>query len=324
MSIETVTAFIENTPYDMASAWNYDEVLALAGRGLPTESFLRDQEPLLKGDQHRLWMRWFLEGLVSPHRIATDPTIDRLDVLESAFKRVTSLYAGIDLDRRQKLAEAVTNHIFATVSLLRAAAKRDYADLATRHALVAAASPPRCYICGYAFSREALEAFLKVRGRAPISLPPLLDVFRPRGLVERDVKIEIEHVVPVAAGGTGKANLRLACGWCNKYKSDRVSIYEAPFMPPRTTSFHIGSHRLNELPSPFWVIRMLALRGKCQHVDGCNRTVANAELFVSLTDWTGSPNPTNLVVHCHEHDPICIDRMQSRVLVEKLWRERKS
>ncbi len=283
-----------------------------------------DQGPLLRGDQYRLWLRWFLEGLVSPHRMAVDPKIGRLEVLELATKRINALYTTVELDRRKKLAEAVTNHIFATISHLRSAAQRDYATTATRHSLIAASTPPRCYICGYAFSQEAKDAFLRVKGRAAIKLPPLVDVFRPRGLIERDEKIEIEHVVPVAAGGSGQHNLRLACGWCNKHKSDRVSIYESSFMAPRTLSYRIGSHQLNELPNPFWVIRILALRGKCQHIGGCTRTVKDAELFVSLADWTGSPNPTNLVVYCEDHDPIQVDRKQSRVDIAKLWQERRS
>lgn len=323
MSIDTVTAFIEDTSSDLASAWCYDDVLNLASRALPSEIFLGDQELLLKGDQHHLWMRWFLEGLVSPYRIAADPDWGRLEILDLAFKRVTGLYATIEHGRRKKLAEAVTNHIFETVRVLRKSAQRDHATEATRHALIAVMSPPRCYLCGYAFSKEAIDAFLKVRGRESIVLPSLIDVLRPRGLFERDLKIEIDHVVPVVAGGSGQENLRLACGWCNKHKGRRVSIYEAPFVAPRANVFHIGSMCLSELPSPFWVIRMLALKGHCQHIGGCDHTVKSAELFVSFGDWSGSPNPTNLRVHCREHDPIRIDRMQSRSVVEKLWGEIK-
>lgn len=198
MSIDILTTFIENTPNDLASAWSYKDVTDLASRTLP-QNVMGDQEPLLRGDQHRLWLRWFLEGMVSPHLMALDPTIGQLDILEVAMKRINSLYATIDIDRRKKLGEAVASHIYASVKTLRNATQRDFATTATRHALIASSAIPRCYICGYAFSQPAKDAFLKVKGRSHIVLPALIDVFRPHGLVERDEKIEIEHVIPVAA-----------------------------------------------------------------------------------------------------------------------------
>ena len=321
MSIDAVTSYIEKASTDLASAWNYDDVVSL-GEKAPPAAFMGDQELLLKGDQHRLWLRWFLEGLVSPHRVAADLSLDRLDVYAAALKRVDAIYGNLDKERRTRLADAITNHVFATVTQLRSAAKRDYATSATRLALIVANSPPRCYICGYAFTREALDAFLRVKGRSAIKVPALVDVFQPRGLVLRDEGIEIEHVVPVAAGGTGQANLRLACGWCNKHKSDRVSIYEAPPLASRTLTYRIGPHQLNELPNPFWTIRTMALRGRCQHRDGCGKTAKDAELLVSLADWTGSPNPTNLVVYCEQHDPLKVDRRQARADVQRLWDSR--
>lgn len=322
MSIDTLIKFIESTPTDLASAWDFGKVVDMASRRLP-ENFMGDQEALLMGDQYRLWLRWFLEGLVSPNRAAIDTKAGHLEILASVMARINALHASTELDRRAKLAEAVTAHIFSRVTHLRNAHERDYATAATRHALIAESSTPRCYICGYAFSKEAREAFLRVKGREKVALPAFVDVFRPRGLADRDEKIEIEHIVPVAEGGSGQANLRLACGWCNKHKSDRVSIYESSFMAPRTTAYKIGKYQLNELPNPFWSIRILALRGKCQHVGGCSHTAASSELFVSLIDWLGSPNPTNLAVYCEIHDPIRVDRRQARADVEKLWQERR-
>ena len=322
MSIDIVTTFLERAPHDPASAWNYTDVTDLAAMTIPPALF-GDQESLLRGDQHRLWLRWFLEGLVSPHTVASDPTLGRLDVFAAVLSRVSNLYPLIDIERRRRLTDTITNHIFAEVQRLRRGTARDYATASTKLALIAGSTPPRCYICGFAFSREAQDAFLNVKGRNSVQLPLLVDVFRPRGLVERDIKIEVDHLVPVAIGGSGQANLRLACGWCNKHKSARVSLYEAAFMAPRTQGFSIGQRSFHELPNPFWAIRILALRGRCQHVGGCQRTAADAELFISLGDWLGSPNPTNLAVHCFVHDPIAADRMQERLSVERLWRERK-
>lgn len=245
----------------------------------------------------------------------------RLEVLQTVLRGVNRLYPAIDQPRRALLADKITDHIYAEVERLRLETKRDTAIKATRHALLAERTPPRCYICGYAFSKEVQEAFLKTPGRAAPSLPALVDVFRPR-LGLRDISIEIEHVVPVVQGGRGQDNLRLACGWCNKHKSARVSLYEASFTAPRVEGITIGGRELHELPNPFWVIRMLALRGFCQFQGDCGRTADDAELFVAPIDWSGSPNPTNLAIYCETHDPLAVDRMQKREDVRLVWEAR--
>lgn len=321
MSIESLTNFLENSTTDPADAWIYEAVKRLAGLQ-PPSYLLGEEEPLLKGDQHRLWLRWFIEGIASPQSFARDESAGRLEMLEVVVRRVRSLFPGADADRHKDLANRITDHLFAEVERLRTCAVRDYARAETRLSLIQEVVTPRCYLCGYEFTPEAIAAFLRVKGRNPIPTPIVLDVLRPRGLDERDQKIEIEHVVPVAAGGSGQDNLRLACGWCNKYKSSRVSIYEASFLPSRTEAFRLGPHRINELPHPFWSIRILALRGKCQHHEGCRATASEAELFVALRDWSGSPNPTNLAVYCATHDPIAALRKQPFAAVRDLWRAR--
>jgi hypothetical protein len=323
VSIDTLTEFLEKTPSDLASAWCYNEATSLASRMVP-EALLGDQAPLLRSDQYRLWLRWFLEGLISPQLVAMDSTQGKLEILSAAVKRIDQIYPSIDVDRRKRLAHAITSHVFDSVTTVRTPKARDFATPATRHILLASSPIARCYICGYPFCGDARDAFLKVKGRNPIQLPTLVDVLMPRGIVSRDVSIEIDHVVPVAAGGLGQANLRLACGWCNKYKSNRISIYESSFLAPRTTRFRIGKYQLNELPVPFWAIRILALRGKCQHVGGCSHTAETSQLYITFADWSGSPNPTNLTVFCETHDPIRVDRKQSRTIVQKLWSDKKS
>lgn len=321
MAIDEEILFVSETPIGPASSWDYSSVTAMSLRGVP-EIFLGDQQSILRGDQYRLWLRWFLEGLVSPLAIARDGALQRLDVFAAVYSRIELLYPQVDTPRKRTLAEKLTDHIFADVERLRLSVARDYADKATKLALLAERTPPRCYICGFAFSKEAQDAFLRVQGRDDVRLPRLVDVFRPR-LIDRDVSIEIEHVVPVAAGGHGQDNLRLACGWCNKHKSSRVSLYEANHVPPKVSGFRVGTHEIHELPHPFWTIRILALRGQCRHPDGCSHTASTAELFVSPLDWRGSPNPMNLTVFCQEHDPIAAERFQSSLRVAELWDERR-
>lgn len=322
MSIDVVTDFIDKTPNDPASFWDYTAITSLAGMKIP-DVLYGDQQALLVADQYRLWLSWFVEGLLSPRAVAPDKTFRRLHVFQAVSQRVNKLYGGVDASRRERLTNKIADYIYAEIERLRDDVARDYADAATKLSLMAATTPPRCYICGFAFSQEAQDAFLKTPGRNPIELPLIVDVFRPRGLVERDVKIEIDHLVPVAKGGKGQPNLRLSCGWCNKYKSKRVSLYEASLMPPHTLPFRVSGHRLHELPNPFWTIRILALRPSCQHPGTCTKTAKDSELFIGLNDWSGSPNPTNLAVYCADHDPIASDRMQARAEVAKLWKDRK-
>lgn len=321
MAIDDEILFVAGTPIGPASNWDYGEVNAMSLRAVP-EIFLGDQQSILRGDQYRLWLRWFLEGLVSPLAFARDGAMQRLNVFAAVLKRIELLYPTVDVPRRRMLTEKITDHIFADVQRLRLSVARDFADKATKLALVAERTPPRCYICGFAFSEEAQDALMRVKGRDAVLLPKLVDVFRPR-LVDRDMSIEIEHVVPVAAGGHGPDNLRLACGWCNKHKSSKVSLYEASHVPPKVSGFRVGAHVIHELPHPFWMIRILALRGRCRHPAGCDHTANTAELFVSLVDWRGSPNPMNLTVFCQEHDPIAADRFQSAARVGELWDERR-
>lgn len=320
MSIDLDTDFFRKTPHDPASAWDYEAIKKLAGARFP-DIFFGDQEPLMRADQYRLWLRWFLDGLVSPRRIAQNPALGRLDILQAVVARVKRLYPSVDTFRQGVLADEITNHLLAEVQRLRRSFARDTASSLTKRTLLQAASPPRCYICGFAFSPEAQDALLRVKGRNPVPIAGFVDVFRPR-LHKRDFGIEIEHVVPVAAGGSGQDNLKLACGWCNKHKSSRVSLYEASFTTAGTAGFTVGTHRLFELPAPFWMIRTLALRGRCQHPAGCDATARTSELFVALTDWGGSPNPTNLSIYCSAHDPIRVERIMAAAAATRLWAER--
>jgi hypothetical protein len=317
MAIELDTHFVRKTPFDPASAWEVSALTDLATRTVP-EAFFREQKTLLVADQTRLWLRWFLEGFASPLLFVDDASKTSLHVFEVALRGIDSLYPHADPIQRRALANAVTEHLFADV-LRHRSKKRDHATQEKRRELLEAATPPRCYLCGYAFSQEAQDSFLKVKGRNPIQLPAIVDVLRPRGLILRDLSIEIEHVVPVASGGSGPDNFRLACGWCNRFKGAKTSLYDAAFSSSRGGAFRIGAKQLLELPEPFWTIRLLAINSRCQHVSGCTATSRQEEMFVALRDWEGSPNPTNLRFYCTAHDPIASDRYVASNDARRIW-----
>lgn len=318
MSIDDVSHYIRSTPVDLASIWQLSVLTDLATRSVP-DIFFRDRATLLRADQSRLWLRWFLEGLATPFAFVADDTKGKIHIHTLVRTKMNDLYPDEDAHSKDELASVITDHLYAEVKRQRLAG-RDSASREKKRELVEAADPPRCYLCGHPFSNEAIDALLKVQGRNEVELPKLVDVFRPR-LVRRDVSIEIEHIVPVAKGGSGQQNLKLACGWCNRHKSAKTSIYDAAFSASRIT-FRLGPYLVHELPEPFWLIRLLAMNPRCQHPEGCTADTTSHELFAAPRDWDGSPNPTNIRFFCSTHDPISPHRFIAPSDAEKIWVER--
>jgi len=138
---------------------------------------------------------------------------------------------------------------------------------------------------------------------------------RGKGLQQRDFRIEIDHVLALASGGDDES-LRLACGWCNRHKSNYGAIYDvngAPRRPRTPTLSHYS------LPRPFWTVRVLALVQHCEHGLGCSNTVDNSELTIAPVSSGGAMNPSNLQVTCLEHDPLGTDRFLPASEVSLLW-----
>ncbi|WP_308725469.1 HNH endonuclease [Metapseudomonas otitidis] len=321
MSIDKLTQTIKELPKDASSRWSEAGIICIS-RCEPDPIIFRGNTSLLQADQSTLWFRWFMEGLAAPESFAHDTHKTRFHVFETVFNGIDSLFSYEDKIRKQALASEISDHIYEEVELIRKNIKRDHATKEQKRELIKKHSKPHCYLCGYEFTKEAIDAFLGVKGRNPIQLPLTLDIFRPRGLVERDIKIEIEHVIPVAKGGHGFENLELACGWCNKYKGAKHSIYDAPSTTSKV-NYSIGDYSLHELPEPFWSIRMLGVAPRCQHPSGCTATTLTNEIFISLRDWNGSPNPTNLRFYCKQHDEIGPYRFMPREKIEKIWKGRK-
>ncbi|MET8827686.1 HNH endonuclease signature motif containing protein [Streptomyces sp. NPDC004610] len=163
-------------------------------------------------------------------------------------------------------------------------------------------SRPRCYLCGYPFSRTARDRFLSIPNAPDIRPALAVDFVRPRGLKAVDLLPQVDHVRPVAIGGeTSLENLRLACGWCNRKKSSHIEIYAAPSAYAGTfTHSTLGTV---SVPRPLWVVRLTKMRGRCEDPSGCTARIENAELFVAPRRLSGAINPTNCAVYCSEHDP---------------------
>ncbi|WP_425465621.1 HNH endonuclease [Nonomuraea turkmeniaca] len=184
--------------------------------------------------------------------------------------------------------------------------------LDTRRTLWFRELDPRCYLCGYKFTAGARDRFLR-RSRSPLTPPPLVDFTRPR-TKERHLLIEIDHMQAVAEGGTNELdNLSLACGWCNIVKGRRGSIFDVDSRPIGMLD-HPTLGWLS-VPQPMWVLRIVSMRGRCEHPSGCSANLANSELLVAPYSSRGALNPANTLVFCGEHDPWKDERLISRTLV---------
>jgi hypothetical protein len=320
MALENVNRFINPASSGGKNNWAFDDLHALASQRLP-DAITDRNDLILRADVNSLWLRWFIESFCSPLRYVDDKTKGEAHILVDATTRVDELLLHEPSAKRQMFAKQIAEQVMEEVTRLRDL-KRDFATKQIKEDLVAAASTPRCWMCGYAFSSEALGIFLKKPGVGALQLPPIVDLLRPRGLIERDISIEVEHIMPVASGGTGTANLALACGWCNRYKGAKTSIYDASFRAPRSP-YMLGGQAMYELPHPFWTIRLLAVRRKCEHLDGCGAHADTHEMFIAPVSCLGSPNPSNLQVFCGQHDPYRLDRFVNRVDAAKIWEEKK-
>ncbi|MBF5067143.1 HNH endonuclease, partial [Salmonella enterica subsp. enterica serovar Istanbul] len=107
-------------------------------------------------------------------------------------------------------------------------------------------------------------------------------------LIERDLKIEVEHKLPFSKGGgdiDDLNNIALSCGWCNRYKSNLISIYDVG----RNLKNYKNSNFIGfSIPEPYWVIRKMALANRCSH-PGCTATRKN-NLYIDLINPRGAAN----------------------------------
>lgn len=171
-------------------------------------------------------------------------------------------------------------------------------DIDRRELLKESGSPPRCYLCGSEFSDKSIARFRRLE-TAPLLGFILVDMFFPRGTKPLDLQIEVDHVRPVAKGGGNDGNnLRLSCGYCNRVKSDSLTIFDKTRYGP---TINYRTKGIIRLPHPSWVLRLLALNGACSVCDSASNS---SPLFIAPIVWSHYLNPLNLRVYCSRHDPI--------------------
>ncbi|MBB2747103.1 UNVERIFIED_ORG: hypothetical protein FHR35_006982 [Microbispora rosea subsp. rosea] len=305
MQPQEVGEFFAEARKSLDNNWSDEALKSLANHTIP-EVVSGSLGWLLRGDLAVVWGRWFIEGLVdlAPYETNTELNIGHLHLSVLEYLNYSSPQAP--LDERQAHARVLTKFAWQLVSARRAR-KRSPINLAQRTEIWALGQPEgRCYLCGYKFGKEARDRFLGVNKGDP-QLPRLVDFTRPRGMRAAELRIEVDHMVPVVEGGeTTSANLRLACGWCNSVKNRYTNIYDT--LPWSAGTFQHPSLGPVTKPQSLWVLRTVATRRRCEAADSCTARIETAELFAAPRHISGALTPANVAVYCEQHDPWRLSR----------------
>ncbi|AWG98511.1 HNH endonuclease signature motif containing protein [Rhodococcus ruber] len=291
------------------ASWHTDPLRAISGHNIPRD-FLGPQAWLLEADIKTAWTNWYIDSLINVAAYTHDENKGYAHLYYEIRSALIARYASIPSDELRDVATQLTEISWGIIEQRRRKGRNAIA-LDLKEKLWFSAEPnPRCYLCGFLFGDTARDKFLsrETGGTLKEIEPPLLvDFTRPRS-TSRDQLIEIDHVSSVARGGSSdESNLKLACGWCNKTKGARSSIYDVGTgsLPPILIN---GLGWVNP-PAPFWVLRLVALRGRCEYPGGCRARLENSELVIAPRYTEGSLNPANCAVYCDEHDPWRLVRM---------------
>ena len=313
------TKFIKDALGNSSSIWDKSLLSALAGLHVP-DSLLGRRHSLFRADINEQWARWFVEGIADPH-CYTGANFSYARLFKDVLTEVEKRFKIATFSESKELAAITARILRDKIILFQADRKRKTISSTEKTLLIElSGSPPRCWICGMAFSKEAIDNFI-FRERHKVPLPEFIDILKPRGLKERDLSVEIDHVVPYSHGGKNEGNLQLACGWCNRYKSNFASIYDVDGRPRLAGPNNFG---IRSLPQPFWTVRLLAVERKCEYSKGCSISANSDAVTVAPFVSTGAMNPSNLHVTCYPHDPLRDIRLQPKEVILKLWGVKES
>jgi hypothetical protein len=305
--VNDIAPFLSKAYVRATAQWDVDLVKESAALAAPSSLLHGPRSWLVRGDLHLLWARWFAEGVADPERFVDEDNPFPL-VLEQVLQHMPNVLPEHTHPERGELADAIAQLIVAESSRRRGSpGRRAWTRLEKEELWDASGSAPRCWICGYRFTDPARDRFLGKGGEADAS-PTWVDFLRPQGVHANELRIEIDHVGSLGAGGDEEA-LRLACGWCNRHKSDRGLTYDTRGVMKWFDHPDLG--RVG-VPHPFWVVRALAMHGQCDELSGCGNSIRDSEMTVAPRRMQGAPNPVNLQVVCVDHDPLVGKRLVLR------------
>lgn len=314
MEYEEILAFLDATANKLESSWDVDILGNIANQRVP-DIITSDRGILLRADIHLLWTQWFINSICDSEQFLNSsqgyPHIFKVvqNITPSIFNRFTE-------SELQKVTKYIARLIDRDVQRKKERSRISL-DKDTKKLLWDInESEPRCWMCGYKFSDWAKNKFLGYSNYREAPLPRFVDYTTLHGVKQRDVCIEVDHAIPFSKGGTEDIdNLRLSCGWCNSHKSDRLSIYDVEIKPRTLDHPKLGKQ---SIPHPFWVVRLLSVRQRCEYKGNCDKTVNHNKLNIIFKHPQGAMNPANLKVTCEEHDSLGSARFIDRTLAEKM------
>lgn len=313
MEFEEIYSFLNTTTDKLGVSWDIRSLSNIANQRVP-DLIMGGRGSLLRADIHILWTQWFIESIYDPEVFASSAQ-GYAYIFKSVQQRVPIIFNGITKQQCDILTKYIARFLDKEIQR-RMVRNRTFISLETKKLLWDIYGPePRCWICGYKFTKWAENKFLGYGVYTEAPLPQFVDYITLHGLNQRDISAEIDHAIPFSKGGNEEDNLRLACGWCNSHKGERVSLYDVAIKPRIVEHPKLGK---KSIPHPFWTVRLLSVRRCCEYEGGCDKNVENSQLTVVHRHPEGSMNPTNLRVTCLEHDPLGSNRLVNRKIAEKM------
>lgn len=253
---------------------------------------------LLQGDISREWYKWIVDQFVDKSLL--DSNVNYFQIYADVGKCVELLVGNQkDADDKEELTKSISNMVEKRIKFLNSEQQRRKAISTNikEDLLSIYGQQPRCWLTGLKFSDEALNNFTaKKADKVDLKLPRYVDKYRPIGMNNRGLSIEIDHLFPFSHGGEDNLdNYRLICGWANSVKSNHVTGYS----PGTKIS---GASRLFPNNYYYWVIRSIGLKRKCE-IPNCLNNIENSELTVcSHIGDTKAITPVSMRVICKDHD----------------------
>lgn len=305
-------ALLAATEAILTDPWDSDAVPSAAGLSLDVAAGGRASQ-LLKADTRALWATWLLESLDDP-QAGAEEHVTFLSIYARVLRvlRADPQAPAIEESQLRALARQVAACLQVMGERRRSSIRRQAWNVGTRSSLVdLAGRAPRCWICGFRWSPAQIAAFIEA---SPQTVRPrvLVDFVKPVGGTGKSMEIQVEHVLPLAAGGNNDTdNLRLACGWCNLAKGKATSLYDFALTRSRGRINHPKFGSMS-LPPPSLVVRIMALEQRCH---SCARGATQTELTVDWSSSSAAPNPLNCRPTCYEHDRFQGNRLVARPVI---------
>lgn len=311
MDIAALASYIEKAVEAESSPWSDLAIRDQSATSFPADLLLGPNSWMLKGDIHLAWTKWYVDGFIGV-KYDNLPEVNFGNLYMEVKIALEQIYPSNTIPDRNKLARVIADFAWAEIRRRRNSSQRRPLSEGERYQLwIASGSEPGCYLCGRRFDLYAEKRFFGEQKGPRDTLPRLLDFTRPAGLASSDLDVEIDHVNPLAKGGDSEIeNLRLACGWCNRVKSQITNLYEIGIRSRGCIRLRSGG--TVALPDPRWVLRLVALTKVCRYVGGCEEGLENSQLFIAPIPGAVELTPVTAAAYCGVHDPWKAERFVER------------